>query len=64
MKKWVWIGLAVLATCLIIAAVRYFAITPGGIDRARNRVVPVPLGITPAAQALQATLGNTPEGRT
>jgi membrane dipeptidase len=56
MKKWVWIGLAVLATCLIIAAVRYFAITPGGIDRARNRVVPVPLGITPAAQALQATL--------
>jgi membrane dipeptidase len=56
MKSWVWIGLAVLATCLIIAAVRYFAITPGGIDRARNRVVPVPLGITPAAQALQATL--------
>jgi membrane dipeptidase len=56
MKKWVWIGLAVLATCLIIAAVRYFAITPGGIDRARNRIVPVPLGITPAAQALQATL--------
>jgi membrane dipeptidase len=56
MKKWVWIGVAVLATCLIIAAVRYFAITPGGIDRARNRVVPVPLGITPAAQALQATL--------
>jgi membrane dipeptidase len=56
MKRWVWIGLAVLATCLIIAALRFFSITPGEIDRAQNRVVPVPLGITPAAQALQATL--------
>jgi len=56
MKKWVWIGLAVLAIFLIIAAIRIFVITPGGIDRAQNRVVPVQLGITPAAQALQATL--------
>jgi membrane dipeptidase len=56
MKKWVWIGLAVLAIVLIIAAIRFFAVTPGEIERAQNRVVPVPLGITPAAQALQATL--------
>jgi microsomal dipeptidase-like Zn-dependent dipeptidase len=56
MKKWVWIGFAVLAIGLIVAAIRFFAITPEGIDRAQNRVVPVPLGITPAAQALQATL--------
>jgi membrane dipeptidase len=56
MKKWIWIGLAVLATCLIIAAIRFFTLTPEGIDRAQNRVVPVPLGVTPAAQALQATL--------
>jgi membrane dipeptidase len=56
MKKWIWIGLAVLATCLIIAAIRFFTLTPEGIDRAQNRVVPVELGITPAARALQATL--------
>src|SRR5580692_2331149 len=56
MKKWVWIGLAVLAIVLIIAAIRFFAVTPGKIERAQNRVVPVPLGITPAAEALQATL--------
>ena len=56
MKKWVWIGLAVLAIVLIIAAIRFFAVTPGEIERAQNRVVPVPLGITPAAEALQATL--------
>src|SRR6202020_570303 len=56
MKKWIWIGLAVLAIVLIIAATRFFALTPGEIERAQNRVVPVELGITPAAQALQATL--------
>jgi membrane dipeptidase len=56
LKKWISIGLALAAAVLVIAAARFFALTPGRIDRAQNRVVPVVLGITPAAQALQATL--------
>jgi membrane dipeptidase len=56
LKKWISIGLALVAAALVIAAARFFAITPGRIDRAQNRVVPVVLGITPAAQDLQATL--------
>lgn len=56
MKKWISIGLALAAAALVIAAARFFAVTPGRIDRALNRVVPVALNITPAAQALQATL--------
>jgi membrane dipeptidase len=56
LKKWISIGVALVAAALVIAAARFFAITPGRIDRAQNRVVPVVLNITPATQALQATL--------
>ena len=56
MKKWLLTGLAVVVVALIVAAVSFFAITPGRIEQLQNRVVPVQLGITPAAQALQATL--------
>ena len=56
MKKWISIGLAVVVTALIIVAARFFAVTPGKIDRSQNKVAPVYLGITPAAQTLQATL--------
>jgi membrane dipeptidase len=56
MRKWLWIGLGLVAVVAIAAVVRYFVITPVGIDRAQNKVVAVPLGITPAAQALHATL--------
>jgi microsomal dipeptidase-like Zn-dependent dipeptidase len=55
-KKWLLIGVAVVVATLIIAAVRFFAITPGKIERSQNKVVPAPLSLTPAAQALQATL--------
>jgi membrane dipeptidase len=55
-KKWVLMGVGLVIAALIIAAIGYFTITPVKIDRAQNRVVPVPLGITPAAQALQSTL--------
>jgi microsomal dipeptidase-like Zn-dependent dipeptidase len=41
---------------LIIAAVGYFTTTPGKIDRSQNKVVPVALNFTPAAEALQSTL--------
>jgi microsomal dipeptidase-like Zn-dependent dipeptidase len=56
LKKWISIGLALVALALIIATARFFAITPGKIDRSQNKVVPVHLGITPAAQTLHATL--------
>src|ERR1700719_4881488 len=56
MKKWVLIGLTLAVAALIIAAVGYFTTTPGKIDRSQNKVVPVALNITSAAQALQATL--------
>ena len=57
MKKWLLVGLAVVVAALIIAAICFFAVTPGSIDRSQNKVVPVPLSLTPAAQALQGTLG-------
>jgi microsomal dipeptidase-like Zn-dependent dipeptidase len=41
---------------LVIAVGAFFAIAPGRIDRAQNRVVPVLSNITLAAQDLQATL--------
>jgi membrane dipeptidase len=56
MKKRISIGLASVVIALIVVAIGFFAITPGKIERAQNKVVPVPLGITPAAQQLQATL--------
>jgi hypothetical protein len=51
LEEWVLIGLA-----LVVAGVRFFATTPGKIDRSQNKIEPVPLSITPAAQALQSTL--------
>jgi membrane dipeptidase len=56
LKKWILIGLALVALVSVIAAARFFAIIPGYIDRSQNKVVPVALNITPAAQDLQATL--------
>ena len=56
MKKWISIGLALVALALIIVTIRFFAITPGKIDRSQNKVVPVHLNITSAAQTLHATL--------
>lgn len=47
---------AVVAAFGIIGIASVFALTPADIERGQNKVVPVPLGITPAAQALQATL--------
>jgi membrane dipeptidase len=55
-KKWVLIGLTLVVATLIIVAIGYFTITPAKIDRSQNKVVPVPLGVTPAAETLQATL--------
>jgi membrane dipeptidase len=56
MKRWILIGLAVAAGACLAFAVRFLAVTPGEIDRAQNRIKPVALNITAAAQALQATL--------
>ena len=56
MRKWISIGLAVLGVALIVVVIRFFIATPGEIERSQNKVVAVPLGITPAARALHATL--------
>lgn len=56
MRRWLPIGLVLVAAVLIAAAVRFFVVTPERIDRGQNRVQRAELDITPAAQALQATL--------
>ena len=56
MKKWVLIGLTVVIAAPIMTAIGYFTTVPGKIDRSQNKVVPVVLNITPAAEALQAAL--------
>jgi len=56
MKTWISLALAVVAGIAIALAVRFFITTPALIDHHQNRVAPVALSITPAAQALHATL--------
>jgi membrane dipeptidase len=56
MKKRISIGLALVVVALTVVVIGFFAIAPGQIERAQNKVVPVPLNITPAALKLQATL--------
>ena len=41
---------------ILAVATRFFVVTPDRIERSQNKVGPVALGITPAAQALHATL--------
>ena len=54
MKKWIWIGAALIATVFTIGEA---ASDPAAdIERGQNRVVPVPFSVTPAAEALQKTL--------
>jgi membrane dipeptidase len=55
-RKWLLIGLTLVVAALVIVAIGFFTTTPGKIDRAQNKVVPMALNITPAARALQATL--------
>jgi len=56
MKKWISIGLSLVVAALIIAAIGFFATAPGKIERSQNKIEPVPLNVTPTAQALQSTL--------
>lgn len=49
MRKWLVGGLAVI----VIAAVAFFTLAPGMVERSQNHVVPVAFTITPRAQALQ-----------
>ena len=56
MKKWILIGLSIVVVVMLGFAVRFFVVTPGQIEQAQNRVKPVALNVTPAAQALHATL--------
>jgi hypothetical protein len=56
MRKWVLIALGLVAVVVVAVATRFFVNTPGQIERAQNKVVAEPLGITPAARALDASL--------
>ena len=56
MRRWLSIGLALVAAVLFASGVRFFVVTPERIDRGQNKVQRVAVEITPAAQALQATL--------
>ena len=56
MRRWLSVGLALVVAVLFASAVRFFVVTPERIDRGQNKVQRVVLDITPAAQALQATL--------
>jgi microsomal dipeptidase-like Zn-dependent dipeptidase len=52
MRKWL-LGIAAL---LLIAAVLFFILAPGMVEKSMNKVVPVTLKVTPRALALQKTL--------
>lgn len=56
MKKWILIGLGVALVIVAAGAAYVFTMLPAKIERSLNRVEPVALNITPAAQALQKTL--------
>ncbi len=56
MKKWLLRGLAIAIVVAVAAVAGFFTIMPGRIERALNRIVPVPLEVTPAARDLHATL--------
>lgn len=52
MRKWL-LGIAAL---LVIAAVLFFLLAPGMVEKSMNKVEPVALKVTPRALALQKTL--------
>ena len=57
MKKWFLTGLALAFVALVIGVASAFLPSPRARSTSsQNKVVPVPLSITPAAQHLQATL--------
>ncbi|MEY9878611.1 membrane dipeptidase [Bradyrhizobium sp. USDA 328] len=56
MKKWILASAAVVAVVLIGLAVRFFMVAPARIEQGQNRIVPVALNVTLAAQGLHATL--------
>ena len=56
MTKRILTGAAIVAVSVVIGVASVLAITPADIERGQNKVVPVPLNITPAARALQSTL--------
>jgi membrane dipeptidase len=56
MTKRILTGAAIVAVSVVMGVAAVFALTPADIERGQNRVVPVPLNITPAARALQSTL--------
>jgi microsomal dipeptidase-like Zn-dependent dipeptidase len=56
MTKRILTGAAIVAVSAVVGAASVFAITPADIERGQNKVVPVPLNITPVARALHVML--------
>lgn len=56
MKKRILAGMAIVVVCVTMGSLSVLAREAAEIERSQNRVVPLPLNITPAARALQATL--------
>jgi membrane dipeptidase len=56
MWKWIRIALAVVVVVLLGRAIWFFTVTPGRIERSQNKVVAIASEVSPAAQALHATL--------
>ena len=52
MRKWILGGVGLI----VVLAVAFFALAPGIVENSMNKVVPVPLRVTPRAEALQRTL--------
>jgi membrane dipeptidase len=55
-RKWILTGLAAIVAVIAIRATYVLMAAPAEIDRHQNRVVALPLHITPDAQAPQKTL--------
>lgn len=54
MKRWILVGMAVLA----VALAAFFLFAPGIVERSMNRVAPTPLRITPEARALSTDVAD------
>jgi membrane dipeptidase len=56
MRNWTLTGPAIVVAAVTVGVAAVFATTPADIERSQNKVVPVPLNLTPSVRALQTSL--------
>src|SRR5689334_5084369 len=56
MRNWTLTGPAIVVAAVTVGVATVFATTPADIERSQNKVVPVPLNLTPSVRALQTSL--------